>query len=244
MKKDEVRSTKDEVAVEVLPARADFGAVLADITGLYDAHPEEKIKAHLAAAAVFGRLSLAHAITAGWLLLKQKIHTPYGSWQSWCRDSLGVSHKTADRYVELYSKTVGAARKKDGVPFENFVTERELDFATCGMEDKSVTRAMIELGVVKRNPNHGGARPGSGRKPKDTATVEAELDEIANAEGLLWAEARDALGTLARLDHDKDFLRRLDDEHLAQASGTLADLSRKAGETLESRLARKEGGAE
>ena len=182
--------------------------------------------------------AVACALAAGAYLLAVKSRLPHGGFLLWLAQNCGsVSHKTATKYMrlaEMAAEEVTIDMGDDGRPLP----------APVG--DKSLTQLYEDYGIVRKEASEkwGGAREGAGRKAKDAATVEAELDEIANAEGLLWAEARDALGTLARLDHDKDFLRRLDDEHLAQASGTLADLSRKAGETLESRLARKEGGAE
>ena len=228
--------------------KVDFAEVAGESYPVRPADVAGRVKAHLAAAALFSRLSLAHAIAAGWLLHSHKLHTPYGSWQAWCRDALGVSHKTADNYIGLFMATVGAARNTDGVPLENSVSPRELEFATCGMEDKSVTRAMIDLGVVKRKDNWGGDRREAaaangnavGRKPKGSAEeVENELDAAANSEALLWSAVGGAIDTLSRLDAEKDFLHRLEDGHLADAAKRLADLSEKAGEILAGRLARR-----
>ena len=248
---------KDGIARrEAAPAAIQSGKVdFAEVAGeSYPVRPADvagRVKAHLAAAALFSRLSLAHAIAAGWLLYSHKLHTPHGGWQAWCRDALGVSHKTADNYIGLFMATVGAARNIDGVPLENSVSPRELEFATCGMEDKSVTRAMIDLGVVKRKDNWGGDRREAvaangnavGRRAKGSpAEVAKELDAAANSEALLWSASQGAIGTLLGLDRDRDFLRRLTDEHLAVAARSLAGLSRKAGELLAARLARKDMG--
>lgn len=182
------------------------------------------------------RQAVNMALAAGAVLLAVRDRLPHGAFLAWVATNCGnISERTARRYMDLAERAAAEFEASGGGGAPK---------ALIG--DRSLTDLYRDYGIVRKEASEkwGGAREGAGRKPKDAATVEAELDEIANAEGLLWAEARDALGTLARLDHDKDFLRRLDDEHLAQASGTLADLSRKAGETLESRLARKEGGAE
>lgn len=159
MKNTKLEMTKAEAAPATVPGGdVDFSEVAEECFPVYPADVAERVKAHLAAAALFGRLSLGHAIAAGWLLHSQRIHTPWGEWGNWCRDALGVSDKTANNYIGLFAATVGAARKVDGIPFENYITKREMESATLGMEDKSVTRAMVELGVVKRNPGHGGDR--------------------------------------------------------------------------------------
>ena len=231
--------------------KVDFSEVAGELYPVRPADVAVQVKAHLAAAALFSRLSLAHAIAAGWLLYSHKLHTPHGLWQAWCMDALGVSHKTADRYIGLFMATVGAARNTDGVPLENSVSPRELECATVGMEDKSVTRAMIDLGVIRRSGKWGGDRREEaaanghavGRPSKGAAAeVEAALDAAANYEPAMWASAEGAIGTLLGLDRDKDFLRRLTDEHLAVAARSLADLSKKAGELLSARLARRDMG--
>lgn len=234
---------KNEIARrEAAPAAIQGGKVdFAEVAGeSYPVRPADvagRVKAHLAAAALFSRLSLAHAIAAGWLLYSHKLHTPHGAWQDWCRDALGVSRTTADNYIGLFMATVGAARNIDGVPLENSVSPRELEFATCGMEDKSVTRAMIDLGVVKRNPDHGGPRPNSGRPPKN---VVKEVEEAAKDPDLSWAEVKDYLNDLIEFGIENDGFGNLADDDLETMVVKLAELSRRASDILS---ARKEGGA-
>ena len=240
---------------QIVPAEPDFAEVLAPGGGMADGHAAERVRAHLAASQAFGRLSLAHAIAAGWELAIQKARLGWGGWMNWCRTGIGISHKTADRYIALFAQTVGAMRGEIGIAVESPLQMSEVAEATLGMEDKTATGAMVALGIVRRNPAHGGRRNEAaeenghrvGRPPKDAKAeaeaVAAEIEAAANAPALLWASAKGALDTLLRLDSEKDFLRRIGDDELASAAGLLAELSRKAAEILAPRLAAREGGA-
>lgn len=247
MKKDEVRNTKDEVSVEVLPARVDFSEVRLTNIGT----PEERVRWHLSQSYSFGRMSLAHYLLAGWELRCQKARMGWGGWREWCAANLGFSYKTADNYISFFEATVGEARRAVGLAPENEVTDSELDAATVGMDGKTVYQAMAELKIVKRNGDWGGDRRDKaaknghtvGRKPKNSPEeVAKELEAAANSEALLWSAAGGAIDTLSKLDAEKDFLRRLADEHLADAAKSLSVLSKKAGEILAGRLARRDMG--
>lgn len=238
MKNTKLEMTKAEAAPATVPGgKVDFSEVADECFPGNTVDVAERVKAHLAAAALFGRLSLGHAIAAGWLLHSQRIHTPWGEWGNWCRDALGVTQQTANNYIGLFAATVGAARKVDGIPFENYITKREMESATLGMEDKSVTRAMVELGVVKRNPDHGGPRLNSGRHPKN---VVKEVEEAAKDPDLSWAEAAGWLKGLREFGIESDGFGNLADDDLETVVAMLAELSRRAGDILS---ARKEGGA-
>ena len=235
---------KREAAPAVVQGgKVDFTEVIVEGGGLADGHAAERVRLHLAAALELGRRSIAHAVAAGWELACQKALLGYGGWGRWCRQELGFSQDTADRYIELFRKTVGAARAVAGIAEESTLTRDEVEKATVAVDAATVTGAMIELNIVKRNGKWGGVREGSGRKPKGSPEeVEAALDAAANYEPAMWASAEGAIGTLLGLDRDKDFLRRLTDEHLAVAARSLADLSKKAGELLSARLARRDMG--
>lgn len=231
-------------SLEIVPAEPDFAEVLAPGGGMADGHAAERVRAHLAASQAFGRLSLAHAIAAGWELAIQKASLGWGGWRVWCRQQLGCSTDTADRYIALYAQTVGAMRDKIGIAAESPLMAREVAEATLGMEDKTATGAMVAIGIVRRNPAHGGRRNEAaeangnkvGRPSKADADVAAEIEAAANAPALLWASAKGALDTLVKLDSEKDFLRRIGDDELAAASHLLADLSDKAAKALATRL--------
>ena len=237
---------------EAAPAAIQGGKVdFAEVRVTNLGTPAERIRWHLATAYSLGRVALAHAIAAGRELAAQKALLGYGRWARWCEENLHLSKDTAENYIALYDTTVGAARAAVGLALENDVTDDELDAATVGMDDKSVTGAMVALGVIKRSGKWGGDRREAaaanghavGRPSKGAAEeVAKELDAAANSEALLWSASQGAIGTLLGLDRDRDFLRRLTDEHLAVAARSLAGLSRKAGELLAGRLARRDMG--
>lgn len=248
MKNTKLEMMKAEAApATVQGGKVDFSEVRVTDLGT----PAERIRWHLATAYSLGRVALAHAIAAGRELAAQKALLGYGRWAGWCRECLGFSKDTADRYIALYDKTVGAARAAVGLALENDVTDKELDAATVGMEDKSVTGAMVALGVIRRSGKWGGDRRERaaengktvGRPVKGSAEeVEAALDAAANYEPAMWASAEGAIRTVAELDARKHLFSRLADDHLALAARLLGDLARKAGESLKARLARRDMG--
>ena len=139
-------------------AAPDFSEVLVEGGGLADGHAAERIRRHLAAADILGRISLAHAVAAGWELACQKARIGWGGWGRWCRQELGFSQDTAERYIALFRETVGAAREAIGFADESPLTRDEVEKATAGMEDKTATGAMVALGIIRRDPNRGGDR--------------------------------------------------------------------------------------
>lgn len=240
--KDGIARREDAPAV-IRGGKADFAEVAGESYPVRPADVAGRVKAHLAAAALFGRLSLAHAIAAGWLLHSHRLHTPHGSWQAWCRDALGVSRQTADNYIGLFMATVGAARNIDGVPLENSVSPRELEFATCGMEDKSVTRAMVDLGVVRRSGKWGGDRREAaaanghavGRPAKDAAE---EVEAAAKDPDLNWAEVSGYLKGIREFAVEADGFGTLADDDLESAVVILTEAAERARTLL---AARREG---
>lgn len=197
----------------------------------------ERVRFHLTHARVAGRIALAHIIEAGRELAIQKQLLGYGQWNAWCDKNLGIARCTADRYIEVFQRTVGEQRIAQGVAFDKKILKKELEAATVGMEEKTVRQAMIEIGVIKPNPDHGGAREGAGRKPKN-ADIAAQLDAVTKAEPVMWAAAKGHLDELRKLDVEKDFMHRLTDEHLATVSELLSELAKKASELLVGRIER------
>lgn len=203
--------------------------------------PGERINYHVGMAQHHGRKALAHLIIAGWELSKQKQAIGYGGWVEWCDKNLQISRFTADRYIQFFTRTVGAMRTAAEIPISKKPTVTELSAATVGMEDKSATRAMIDLGIVKRIKNEdgnswGGPGRNQGRKAKGDAEVAAELKAIAKNEAVIWASAKGSLDNLVQLDAKHDMFHRLSGDHLATVSELLADLSKKAADALASRL--------
>lgn len=197
----------------------------------------ERVRFHVAQAREHGRCAVAHIIEAGRELAIQKQLLGYGQWNAWCDKNLGIARYTADRYIEVFQRTVGEQRIAQGVAFDKKILKKELEAATVGMEEKTVRQAMIEIGVIKPNPDHGGAREGAGRKPKN-ADIAAQLDAVTKAEPVMWAAAKGHLDELRKLDVEKDFMHRLTDEHLATVSELLSELAKKASELLVGRIER------
>lgn len=203
--------------------------------------PGERINYHVGMAQHHGRQALAHLILAGWELAKQKQAIGYGGWNEWCDKNLQISKATADRYVQFFHKTVGEARKAAEKPVAKKPTLKELAAATVGMEQKSATRAMIDLGVIKRIKNEdgnswGGAGRGQGRKPKgEAATAEEEvvaLDEIKDTPAVLWGLCRDPLHKLNDLQRERHFIDRLEFVELSEVYSILKGLFEAADKAM------------
>ena len=127
------------------------------------------------------------------------------------------------------------------IPISKKPTVTELSAATVGMEDKSATRAMIALGIIKRIKNEdgnswGGAGRGQGRKPKDAAEEEsAALDAVVNSPALLIAAIREPLATVYRTWRERDVFARIELGDLAQVTATLNELASAATAALKAR---------
>lgn len=155
------------------------------------ANAAERVQFHLAHAREHGRCAIAHIIEAGRELAIQKQLLGYGSWKSWCEDNLEVSLTTADKYIETFQRTVGAARIEQGVSLDKKILKKELEAATVGMEEKTVRQAMIEIGVIKPAGSWGGARAGAGRKAASEPLPQTSAAENAKA---IWAEVMRMIG--------------------------------------------------
>lgn len=198
------------------------------------ATPAECISFDLGMAKSHATASICYLARAGWRLAIERQGMAHGAWIDFCQNHVGISVETARRYIMFFQETVGKFRTNHGLPaMVTELTDKMIAAATADIESKTATGAMIELGVMRRPPNHGGFRQGAGRKPKDVA---AELKAVTEHEAVLWASAKGALDTLVKLDAERDVFRRLSDDHLAQVSGILTDLSKKAAEALTGRL--------
>ena len=205
--------------------------------------PSERIAFHVGMAQHHGRAAIAHLILAGWELACQKQTIGYGGWNDWCEKNLQIVRITADRYIQFYQATVGAARNLSATPLAKKPTQKELSAATVGMEQKSATRAMIDIGVIKRSEKWGGANRGQGRKAKgEEGGVEAEVAaEKAASEASIRAElsaeeGRDLVKKLAgwALGADDGF-GALSDGELARVVKTLKQVLARAEEIQSAR---------
>ena len=196
----------------------------------------ERVRFHLDEAKKHGRCAIAHIIEAGRELALQKQLLGYGQWSAWCDQNLDIAQKTADRYIETFQKTIGAARLEQGVALDKKILKKELEAATVGMEEKTVRQAMIEIGVIKPNPAHGGKREGAGRPKKDEAAdISAELDEVANSPALLIAAIREPISTVYKAWRERDVFARIEMSDLALVTASLQDLATAATAALKAR---------
>ena len=206
--------------------------------------PAEAVKFDLGMAKRHGALTLAYLARAGWRLACEKEGQNYGAWTAWCNDNLGFSKDTADRYISFYHATVGAHLRAQGAAHRlvDNLTDAMIEEACAGLESKTATGAMIELGIVKRPANWGGARENAGRKSKDDADAEAaELDEIANNPALLYAAAKGPLDELWKLHRERNLFARLGDDELTEVVGVLQPLYKYAAGILKGRAEARMG---
>ena len=245
MKKQNKVTTNAVAVVEAKPVEPEVLPPLGEVEEPDYTKPAERISFHLGMGQHHGRMALAHIILAGWELAKQKETLGYGGWRDWCKNNLSISYKTADKYIEFFSVTVGKVRTERQIPFAKRVTNKELSAATVGMEEKSARQAMIDLKIIKRADWGGDRRDKAaqnghtvGRKPKDAPTpdeaaqkaaVRAELVED-EGHGLIEDLAAWALGA-------EDGFGTLGDAELAKAIKTLKQMLARAEEIQESRRA-------
>lgn len=198
--------------------------------------PAECISFDLGMAKRCATASIYYLVRAGWRLAFERQGMAHGAWVVFCQNHVGISDDTARRYIKFFQETVGKFRTNHGLPaMVTELTDKMIAAATADIESKTATGAMIELGVMRRPPGHGGARPGAGRKPKD-ADVAAELKAVTENEAVLWASAKGSIDNLVQLDSERGVFQRLSNDHLATVAGLLADLSKAAAAALEKRL--------
>ena len=181
--------------------------------------------------------STGAAILAGWVLSVARSTCAHGQWLNWLEHNVSFSQRTAANYLSLYAQTLGASRAAMRRPIALTVepTAAELEAAAHDVDGKRLSALYKSTRLMASSDNWGGAGRGQGRKAKD-ADVAAELEAVSKLEPVLWASAKGALDALRKLDAEKDFMRRLSDEHLATVSTLLADLAKKAAELLTGRM--------
>ena len=156
----------------------------------------ECVKFDLGMAAKHYAYTAAYLCRAGWTLAQQKAAMVHGAWQKWCRESLGMSEDTASRYIKTAHIAIGRWRESQGLANTAVVelTDKMIAAATAGMEYKTATQMMVDLGVVSRPSGWGGAREGAGRK--------AALPTISQAQAAeqIWTDVMNVLGRATVLD--------------------------------------------
>lgn len=185
-----------------------------------------------------GKSSTEAAILAGWCLSVARESCAHGMWYSWLEKNVAFSRQTADNYMSLFAQTVGAARAalRRPVPLSVMPTKDELDAAAHDVDGKSLSALYKSTRLMAVNPDHGGRRENAGRHKKGDAEVAASLKAVTEHESVLWASAKGALDTLVQLDSKRGVFQRLSNDHLAQVSNILADLSTKAAKAIEQRI--------
>lgn len=183
-----------------------------------------------------GAVAIRAALAAGVELLEARRELA-GGFVKWVQAKCAFSPRTAYNYIRLAEATLPEAAVPALLEGSDADRERAVEEAAEAADSRTLTDLYADLGIVRRTPSKmGGARPGAGRHSKADADVAAEIEAAANAPALLWASAKGALDTLVKLDSEKDFLRRIGDDELANASHLLADLSDKAAKALATRL--------
>lgn len=171
-------------------------AACADLPALVLEHPEcatpaEAVRFDLEMAKKHGAMTLAYLARAGWRLACEKQGAGYGSWDNWIEKNVGISKSTADRYIKFYYSTVGEHLRAQGTAHRlvDELTDKMIEEATAGLESKTATGAMIELGIVKRPPGWGGEREGAGRKAAAAAAAAGDGLDMGDSATLMWMEA-------------------------------------------------------
>lgn len=220
---------REPITPEVMPS-------VSEIEECTSPDAAERIRFHLSKARVAVGVALKHIISAGQELAIQKQLLGYGQWNDWCSHNLGIHRTTADRYIDTFQKTVGAARAAQRIPLDAKLLKKELDAATVGMEEKTVRQAMLELGVIRAAEGHGGKREGAGRPRKDSAADEAAaLDAVANSPALLIAAIREPISTVYKAWRERDVFARIEMDDLAMVTASLSELASAAQQALKAR---------
>lgn len=151
----------------------------------------EAVQFDLDMARKCGVLTLAYLARAGWRLACEKQGMAHGDWRAWCKTQISISHDTADRYIKFYYSTVGEHLRAQGTAHRlvDELTDKMIEDATAGLESKTATGAMIELGIVKRPANWGGEREGAGRKAAAAAAAAGDGLDMGDSATLMWMEA-------------------------------------------------------
>ena len=220
---------------EIMPSETAVAAVRDFALESTEGSAADCIRFDLGMASHHGALSVAYLARAGWRLAHEKMSLGYGAWGLWCEEKISLSQKQADRYIAFYHATVGKWREAQGLAnsMVEELTDKMIAAATAGLEYKTGTKAMEDLGIIRRPKGWGGERAGAGRKRK---TVEEELDEVANSEAGMFSAAWGAVEELFRLVREQDLFRRLSDAHFAQVSNALGELAKDSAAELERRI--------
>jgi len=155
------------------------------------AEPAESVKYDLSMSRKHSAYSAAYLARAGWTLAQSKVSIAHGGWEKWCRESVGISDDTADRYIKFYHATVGKWRESQGLAntIVAELTDKMIAAATRELDYKTGTQAMIELGIIKRPEKWGGEREGAGRKAAAAAAAAEDGLSDQDSATVMWINA-------------------------------------------------------
>ena len=124
------------------------------------------------------------ALATGALLLEVKSRLPHGAFLAWLSTSCGsVSVRTAQNYMALaeaaqrdcraIEEDVGSPDRRIAESSDGSTGDGGRSDATTGdvmsIDERSLSQLYLDYGIVRRPQKWGGARPNSGRPPKDAA---------------------------------------------------------------------------
>ena len=182
--------------------------------------------------------STGAAIMAGWILAVARSTCPHGTWYNWLEKNVSFDKRTAQNYLSLYAKTLGARRAAARRPIALTVepTIEELEEAAHDVNGKSLSALYKSTRLMATPNNWGGPDRGQGRKPKDAAEEEsAALDAVVNSPALLIASIREPLATVYQTWRERDVFARIELGDLAQVTATLNELASAATAALKAR---------
>lgn len=179
-----------------------------------------------------GKLSIAAGIMAGWELRMVKDKLEHGQWLEWLAANTDISPATAQRYMSVFSQTIGAARAAlpEPVPLDARPSLAELNEAAANVDAPTLNGLYKQLKILKGNPDHGGKRDGAGRKTKgknggvEAAEEMVALDEVAETHSGAWSIVSEHLRKLQDEQREHHVFDRLEVVELAEANSILKAL--------------------
>ena len=178
------------------------------------------------------------AILAGWVLSVARQTCAHGQWYAWLEQNVNFGKSTATNYMNLYARTLGAARANARRPIALDVppTVKELEAAAHDVDGSTLSALYKSTRIMAASGNWGGTREGAGRKPTDEAAEEqAALDAVANSPALLIAAIREPISTVYKAWRERDVFAKIDMSDLALVTASLQELATAATAALKAR---------
>lgn len=177
-------------------------------------------------------ISLAAGLRAGHELCLVRESVGTRGFSSWIENNLSFKRAHAYRFITAFEQTVEKHRLAlpEPVPLSAPLTEEEVRGVAA--EFGATTFRGLQKALSPNNNNHGGARPGAGRPPKDLAK---EIEEIRTDPDVLFAPVEEAL--LVLLDFTGEAKHeRLSDAQLTRFLAAVKQLEAPLAATLKARV--------